>query len=178
MKAQLTKTRWSVDSNHSVVQFRVKHLAVSTITGTFQSFQGACYGLKDNLDSAEVFFEINAKSLNTNHEVRDSHLRGEDFFHVDKYPNIIFKGILNTDSSNYKLIGDLTIREITRPIELLVELTGSGKGRNGDNRIGFEIDGNINRKDFGLTWSMLTETGGLIVGDEIKLHFDIQLVEQ
>ena len=172
------KSTWSIDPIHSEVQFKVKHLAISNIAGTFKTFKGDVISQTDDFDNAEVSLVIDADSIDTNHEVRDGHLKAEEFFDTPQFPQIAFKGLLNKKDDNYKLTGNLTIRQNTRPIVLDVEFTGAGKGRNGDTRAGFEVNGKINRKDYGLTWSMLTETGGLIVGEEIKLHFDIQLIKQ
>ena len=173
-----TKSTWSIDPNHSEVQFKVKHLAISNIAGTFKTFKGDVICQNDDFDKAEVSLVIDADSIDTNHEIRDGHLKAEEFFDTPQFPQIIFNGLLQKHVDNYELNGDLTIRQNTRPIILDVEFTGFGKGRNGDIRAGFEVNGKINRKDYGLTWSMLTETGGLIVGEEIRLHFDIQLIKQ
>lgn len=173
-----TKSTWSIDPNHSEVQFKVKHLAISNIAGTFKTFKGDVISSTDDFDNAEINLLIEADSIDTNHEIRDGHLKAEEFFDTRQFPEIIFKGLLHKKAGDYELRGDLTIRQNTRRIVLDVEFTGAGKGRNGDTRAGFEVNGKINRKDYGLTWSMLTETGGLIVGEEIKLHFDIQLIKQ
>jgi len=173
-----TTSTWVIDPNHSEVQFKVKHLGISNIAGTFNTFKGEVTSKGDDFDNAEISFELETNSISTNHEVRDGHLKGEDFFDTERFPQIIFNGILQKNPDDYQLTGELTIRDINRKITLEAELTGAGKGRFGDTRAGFEINGKINRKDFGLTWHMLTETGDLIVGEEIKLHFDIQLIKQ
>ena len=173
-----TKSTWSIDPIHSEVQFKVKHLAISNIAGTFKTFKGDVISPTEDFDNAEISLVIEADSIDTNHEIRDGHLKAEEFFDTAQFPQITFKGLLYKNADHYELRGDLTIRQNTRPIVLDVEFTGAGKGRNGDTRAGFEVNGKINRKDYGLSWSMLTETGGLIVGEEIKLHFDIQLIKQ
>lgn len=169
--AVMTKTKWTVDTIHSLVEFKVKHLAISTVSGKFKIFDGEVLSDGDNFNQAEINFHIDANSLDTGHTERDGHLKAPEFFDTVQFPDITFKGILNDD----KLTGALTIREVTKNVIMDVEFGGVGKGRFGDIRAGFEVSGKINRKDFGLTWSLLTETGGLVVGEEVKLHFDIQL---
>jgi polyisoprenoid-binding protein YceI len=176
--AVMTKTKWKVDTIHSVVQFKVKHLAISTVMGTFKLFHGELFSQDEDFDNAEVHFVIDSTSMDTNHAQRDSDLKSPEFFYTEKFPNITFDGILQKTNDNYKLEGELTIRDVSKTVAMDVELTGTGKGRFGDTRAGFEVDGKINRKDFGLTWSLLTEAGGLVVGEEVKLHFDIQLIKE
>jgi polyisoprenoid-binding protein YceI len=172
------KSTWSIDPDHSEIQFKVKHLAISNIAGTFKAFKGDVISPNEDFDNAKINLVIDANSINTQHEIRDGHLKGEEFFNTPQFPQITFSGLLQKQTNKYELTGNLTIRQNTLPIVLNVEFTGTGKGRNGDIRAGFEVNGKINRKDYGLTWSMLTETGGLMIGEEIKLHFDIQLIKQ
>lgn len=173
-----TTSTWVIDPIHSEVQFKVKHLAISTIAGTFKIFNGEVISPGEDFDKAPVNFMIDANSIYTNNDVRDGHLKGAEFFDTAQFPQISFNGLLQKQANDYELTGDLTIRQNTRHVVLDVEFTGTGKGRNGDTRAGFEVNGKINRKDYGLTWTMLTETGGLMIGEEIKLHFDIQLIKQ
>jgi polyisoprenoid-binding protein YceI len=184
----LTSTKWAVDNHHSVAQFKVRHLGVANVTGTFKVFQGELIeedeeGISGTLgtsdfDGAKIQFTVDTNSLDTNHAQRDGHLKSPDFFHTEQFPVMIFDGVLRKSDDRYEVVGDLTIRDVTRAVTFDAELTGMGKGRFGDNRAGFEVDGKINRKDFGLTWSMLTESGGLIVGEEVKVHFDIELIRE
>ncbi|RZJ87581.1 MAG: polyisoprenoid-binding protein [Chryseobacterium sp.] len=178
METQSTQPTWRIDPEHSVIEFRIKHLAISTISGTFRSFKGEVYCTTEDMDNSEVYFEIDASSIDTNHQIRDGHLKGEDFLEIERYPKIIFKGQLKKTLTRYSLIGELMLHGTAKQFEFQTEATGSGKGRNGDIRRGFEIEGKINRKDFGLSFNMLTETGGLIVGEEIKLKLDIQIIKQ
>jgi polyisoprenoid-binding protein YceI len=177
MTATLVKTKWTVDKIHSVAQFKVKHLAISTVIGIFKTFHGELVEQDDTFNGAEVNFTIDANSIDTNHLDRDRDLKSNTFLDTEKFPHIIFNGVLNLVEGDYKLEGDLTIKDITKPIVLDVELGGIGKGRFGDTRAGFEVNGKINRKDFGITLNLLTEAGGLVVGEEVKLHFDIQLIK-
>ena len=175
MTQQATAT-WNIDTNHSLVQFKVKHLAISNVTGTFNTFTGNVQADNDDFHEARVYFEIAVNSIDTNNTERDGFLQSPAFFDISKYPNIIFHGKLYQQQQDYLLDGELTIHGITRNVQLNVEYTGTGKGRFGDTRAGFEVSGKINRKDFDLNFALLTETGNLVVGEEIKLHFDIQLI--
>jgi len=172
MKEQ-AKATWKVDAGHSSVGFKIRHMAIANVSGAFLHFAGQAYSLApDNFEGATVDFEIRTDSLNTNNTERDAHLRSELFFDVEQFPTISFKGMLTGD----KLTGDLTIRNVTREVSLEADFTGLGQGRFGDTRAGFELSGKINRKDFGLTWNMLTEAGSLIVGEDVKLDMNIELI--
>ncbi|SFN18663.1 Polyisoprenoid-binding protein YceI [Chitinophaga sp. YR627] len=168
-----SKTSWKIDNGHSSVGFRIRHMAIANVSGAFLDFEGqvSC-AAPESFEGAAVDFEIRVDSLTTNHSERDTHLRSELFFDTVQYPVIRFKGILRGD----QLSGDLTIRDVTRAVVLDANLMGSGQGRFGEMRAGFELNGKINRKDFGLTWSMLTEAGSLIVGEEVKLDMNIELI--
>ena len=174
----MTGTKWKIDPIHSTVQFKVKHLAISTVTGTFKLFQGELLSEEGSFDKAGVRLVIDANSIDTNHADRDGHLKLPDFLHTETFPDITFNGVLHKVGDHYTVVGELSIRGVSKTVTMDAELTGVGKGRFGDTRAGFELNGKINRKDFGLTWSLLTETGGLVVGEEVKLHFDIQLIEE
>jgi polyisoprenoid-binding protein YceI len=194
----LTSTKWAVDASHSVAQFKVRHLGVANVTGTFKVFQGEIEHEGDapetagaleasDFDGAKVRIAVDTTSLDTNHAQRDGHLKSPDFFHTEQFPVMVFDGVLRKEGqgaqdgeadARYTVTGDLTIRDVTKAVTFDAELTGMGKGRFGDNRAGFEVDGKINRKDFGLTWSMLTESGGLVVGEEVKVHFDVELIRE
>lgn len=169
---------WKIDSSHSGIQFKVKHLGISNVTGTFKLFEGDVINETDDFDNAKVHCVINAESLDTNNTQRDKDLKSEGFFDTQKFPEIEFDGQLKKKDNNYQLEGKLAIRQIVNPILMEAEFTGTGKGRFNDTRAGFEVTGKINRKDFGLSWNILTQAGGFIIGEEIKLYFDIQLIKQ
>lgn len=169
---------WNIDPTHSEVQFKVKHLVISTVTGTFKTFSGSLETSGDTFDGAKASFALETASVDTNVADRDGHLKSADFFDAEKYPKLIFEGNLKQVGDNFKLVGDLTVKDITKPIELDVELGGTMVDGYGQNKAGFEINGKINRKEFGLTWSMVTEAGGVVVGDDVKLHLNVQVVEQ
>jgi polyisoprenoid-binding protein YceI len=170
---------WKVDPSHTEVQFKVKHLVISTVTASFKCFSGEVHSNGNDFDGAEVSFSIDAKSIDTNVTDRDNHLRSDDFFAVEKYPTIDFKnGVLHkTSDDEYTLDGDLVIKDISKPVELKVEHGGIAKDPWGAVKAGFEITGKVNRKDFNLTWNAATEAGGFLVGDDVRLFINIQLVE-
>lgn len=172
-------TTWTVDQSHSEVQFKVKHLVITTVTGSFTDFSGKVQAGED-FANADISFEINAGSVSTNNEQRDGHLKSADFFEVEKYPKIVFKGNSLTRKSNdeFELKGELTIKGVTRPVTLAVEYGGVTTDPWGAVKAGFEIKGVINRKDFGLTWSATTEAGGLVVSDDVRLAINVQFVKQ
>ncbi|WP_258103127.1 YceI family protein [Marinoscillum sp. MHG1-6] len=174
----LTTTKWAIDSTHSEVQFKVKHLVISTVTGAFKEFEGELEAESEDFDGAKARFKLNTASVDTNVADRDAHLKSTDFFDAENFPQISFEGHLNkVGEDSYKLTGPLTIKDTSREISLNVELGGTTVDGYGQTKAGFEINGVINRKEFGLTWSMLTEAGGVVVGDEVKLQLNVQLVK-
>ncbi|SDL17969.1 YceI family protein [Siphonobacter aquaeclarae] len=174
-----TVTQWGVDPLHSEVQFKVKHLVISTVTGAFNSFSGGAVSKDGSLEGAEVHFTIDVNSIDTNQSQRDEHLRAGDFFDTTNHPQITFKSTSFTKVKGdlYKLVGDLTIKGVTKSVEVDAEYGGTAKDAWGNTKIGFEVTGKINRKEFGLTYNAVTETGGLALGEDIKLIANIQLAE-
>lgn len=172
---------WKIDNAHSEIKFKVKHLVVSTVTGYFESFNGQLTTENDNFEDANISFEADIDSINTKQEQRDGHLKSADFFDAENYPKMIFnsKSFKNIGGSQYKLVGDLTIRATTKEVELDVVYNGTVKGFGGDfNVAGFEIQGEINRHDFGLTWNGMTETGGVVVSPTVKLEIAVEVIEE
>ncbi len=172
--------KWTIDPAHSEVQFKVKHLVISTVTGAFNEFGGEIESEKDDFSDAKATFFANVDTIHTNNTQRDGHLKSDDFFGVATYPklNFVATSFTKKDDENYTLKGDLTIKDTTKSVELAVNFGGIAKDPYGQIKAGFEITGKINRKDFGLTWSALTETGGLLVGDDIKLDLNLQYIKQ
>lgn len=171
-----TKTKWAIDTTHSEVQFRVKHLVIATVTGTFKKFSGNVESEDENFEGASAEFTIDVNSIDTNQPQRDGHLKSEDFFAANTYPEIKFSnGKVVKEGNELVLIGDLTIRDITKEVKLSVEYGGTVVDPYGNTKAGFEINGKINRKEFGLSWSAVTEAGGVVVGDDVKLHLNIEL---
>jgi polyisoprenoid-binding protein YceI len=173
-----TSTIWAIDPNHSVVQFKVKHLAISNVSGNFNVFNGNFKLHDEDFNNAKIEFEIDTNSVDTNNNERDNHLKSEMFFDCENFPKISFIGSLHKNKEDFQLVGKLTMLKTTKEISLNAEFTGTGIGRFGDVRAGFEISGKLNRKDYGLNFGLLTEAGKLIVGEEINLHFDIQIIKK
>ena len=174
-----TQQKWKIDTMHSEVQFKVKHLVISTVSGSFKEFEGDLTSDNDDFDGAIANFSLKAASIDTNVADRDAHLKSDDFFAAEKYPTIDFKeGILKkTGDDTYSLTGPLTIKDVTKEVVLNVELGGKMVDGYGQTKAGFEITGELNRKEFGLTWDMVTEAGGVVVGDKVKLALNIQLAK-
>ncbi|PHN04210.1 YceI family protein [Flavilitoribacter nigricans] len=173
--AQAVAQKWAIDPAHTEVQFKVKHLVISTVTGSFTSFSGEVVSENEDFDGAKVNFAIDVDSIDTRSTDRDNHLKSDDFFAAEKHPQIKFDGILSKSGGDYSLIGDLTIRETTKKVEFDVDYNGTVKDPWGNSKAGFEINGKLNRKDYGLTWNTVTEAGGMLVGEEVKLDISVQL---
>ena len=176
----MATTTWSIDPLHSEVLFKVKHLVISTVTGSFKTFSGTITSEDGGFENAKIQFNIDVKSIYTNQEQRDAHLRNADFFEAEKYPEIKFQStsFKKADDDNYKLVGDLTMHGVTKPVELNAEFGGSEKDNYGNIKYGFEVTGKINRKEFGMAYNALTEAGGLALGEDIKLIANLQVVKQ
>lgn len=176
---ELTTTKWAVDPMHSEVHFKIKHLVISTVTGSFKSFHGELEAPGDGFDDAVIRFSMDVNSIDTNQPMRDDHLRNGDFFDAQKYPEISFEStsFLKKPDGNYKLLGNLTMKGVTKPVQLDVEYGGSERDQRNNIKHGFEVTGKINRKEFGLTYNALTETGGLALGEEVKLIANIQIAK-
>ena len=173
--------KWAIDPTHSEVQFKIKHLMITNVTGSFDIFQASVETEEEDFMKAKISFTADVASISTGNEQRDGHLQSADFFDAATYPQIKFVATKyeNVDSDgSYDLYGDLTIKDVTKNIKLSVEFGGVVKDAYGNIKAGFSINGKINRKDFGLTWSAVTEAGGIVVSDEVRLIAEIQLIEQ
>ncbi len=172
-----TKTIWNIDPTHSEIQFKVKHLVISTVTGHFRQFEGTLETEGDDFATATIHFEADTASVDTNQTQRDEHLRSAEFFDSEQYPKMTFQStqVEKTGDDTYTVTGDLTIKDATKSVELKAEYGGSMTDFYGNYKSGFEISGKINRKEFGLTWGAVTEAGGVVVGDEVKLAFNVQV---
>lgn len=172
-------TTWVIDQMHSDVLFKIKHLVISNVTGSFKKFEGNIVTKGDNFNDAKVNFKIDVKSIDTNQAQRDGHLQTGDFFGADLYPQIIFEStsFINVGGNDYKMSGNLTLRDVTKLIELNVEYGGSEDNGHGILKHGFEITGIVNRIEFGMTWNKLTDTGGLGLGENVKLIANIQIAK-
>lgn len=169
-----------LDSAHSEIGFKIRHMMISTVTGTFKSYSGEMISEKDDFTDAQITFEADVNSIDTGNEQRDAHLKADDFFDANNYPKITFKStkVEKKGDSTYKLYGDLTIKNITKPIELDVEYNGTVKDPWGQIKLGFEVNGKISRSDFGLKWNAIMETGGVMLSEEVKLFANIELQKQ
>ncbi|SDD49721.1 Polyisoprenoid-binding protein YceI [Dyadobacter soli] len=176
----MSKTTWNVDVAHSEVQFKVKHLVISTVTGFFRTFSGSASTEGDSFENANVNFTIDVNSVDTGQPGRDEHLLNADFFESQKFPQFSFVSTsLKKDKGDlYKLVGDLTIKGVTKEVELSAEYGGTERDPWGNTKVGFEVSGTIDRKEFGVTFNSLTETGGLALGENIKILANIQLAKQ
>jgi len=171
---------YKIDPTHSEVTFKVKHLMITNVTGNFTQFEATMDSSKEDFTDAKISFSADVNSVTTHNEQRDGHLKTGDFFAVDQYPKLGFTSTAfeKKSGNEYKLRGDLTLRGVTKPVELDVEYNGTTNDPYGQTKSGFEINGKIDRKDFGMTFSAATEAGGLVVGDEVKLHIQAQMVKQ
>jgi len=178
--ATQTVTKWVLDPMHSEVQFKVKHLVISTISGFFRSFEGEMENENDDFQNAKINFSFDVNSIDTNQVQRDEHLRSADFFYAEKYPKITFisTSFKKMSGDDYELNGNLTIKNITKPVKLAVEFGGSAGDFYGNTKAGFEVTGKINRKEFSLTWDGVTEAGSIVVGEDIKLIINVQFTKQ
>lgn len=167
----------TIDATHTNVEFAVKHLMISTVKGRFSDVSGTV--TIPELGEPSVDVTIKAASIDTRLDARDNHLRSADFFDVEKFPTLRFVSTKATRTPDgYALTGNLTIKDVTRPVTLSVTAEGAVVDPWGNSKSGFAATGTINRTEFGLTWNAALETGGVLVGEEIKLHFDVELVAQ
>ena len=171
----LVKTIWKIDPTHSEIGFKVRHMMISTVKGHFDSFNVEVEAEKEDFSDAQINVSIDTSSINTKNEDRDNHLKSADFFNSDEYPKMTFK---STSFDGSKLKGELSIKNVTKAIELDVEYNGSAVDPYGQTKAGFEISGEINRQDFGLSWSAITEAGKIVVSDTVKIAIDAQLIKQ
>ncbi len=176
----LTTQKWALDTAHSEVQFKVKHLVISTVTGTFKVFGGSLESNGDDFEGAKIDFSVDIQSIETNNADRNAHLKSDDFFSAEKYPtmNFVSTSFKKISGSDYELTGDLTIRDVTKSITLKADFGGIVVDPWGQTKTGFEVEGKINRKEYGLVWSAVTESGGLVVSDDVKLHINVEFTKQ
>jgi polyisoprenoid-binding protein YceI len=171
---------YKIDTAHSEITFKVKHLMITNVTGNFTQFDASMEASNTDFSDAKISFVADVNSINTNNEQRDGHLKGDDFFNAAEYPKLSFEstGIQKKSENTFALNGNLTIRGVIRPVTLNVEFGGTMTDPWGQEKAGFEISGSINRKDFDLKWSATTEAGGIVVSDEVKLQLAVQMIKQ
>lgn len=173
-------TKWAIDPTHSEISFKVRHLVISTVTGYFREFSGGIEQDGEGFEGSEAYFTAKIDSIDTNQKDRDNHLKSDDFFNAEQYPELTFKSTSFTKVADdkYKVVGDLTIRDVTKQVELEADFLGEAADPYGNHKAGFEINGTISRKDFNLKWNAVTEAGKVVVSDDVRLHLNVQVVKQ
>lgn len=176
----MEKTKWILDTVHSEIEFKVKHLMISTVTGRFQKFEGTAETEGDDFNNARIQFSAEIASLTTNSDDRDKHLKSGDFFDAEQFPTLDFKStsFVKEDDENFNVTGNLTMHGITKEVQLEAEFGGAAADAYGNSRAGFEVRGKVDRKDFNMNFSMATETGGIVVGNEVKIIANVQFIKQ
>ncbi len=176
----MSSQSWKIDEVHSKIRFSARHMVISEVEGQFNKFDFRLTNDENDFTTSKVELIIEADSVDTRNNDRDNHLRSADFFDVDKFPEIKFisSSVQKINEEEYKMKGDLTIKEYTRPIELEVKYGGQIKDPWGNTRAGFNVKGTINRFDYGLKWNSLIETGGAVVGKNININCDIEVVKE
>ncbi|GAB3220497.1 YceI family protein [Spirosoma arcticum] len=177
---QAVATTWVIDPTHSEVQFKVKHLMVSTVTGLFSRYEGKLQMDGDDFEDAKITFSADIDSISTGNAQRDEHLKSAEFFDATQFPTLLFKStsMIKTGADSYVLNGHLTLHGLTKPVLLKAEYGGQMQDFYGQTKAGFEVTGTIRRKEFGLNWDGVTEAGGIVVSDEVKLVLNIQVIRQ
>jgi polyisoprenoid-binding protein YceI len=172
--------KWTIDTTHSEIQFKVKHLMISTVTGSFKNFNLTVETSNEDFNSVKkIEFTADVNSIDTNNTQRDEHLKSADFFDAGNFNQILFVGNkYESNGDEATVSGDLTIKGVTKPVTLNVEFGGIVVDPYGQTKAGFTVSGKISRKEFGLTWSAVTEAGSIVVSDDIKIQAEIQVIEQ
>lgn len=172
-------TIWNMDKAHSEVEFKAKHMMISTVTGRFEDINGTLASEQGTIEDANININIAVDSINTKQDYRDNHLKSDDFFSAANYPEITIKvnNVTKKSDSDFTLHSLVKIRDVEKPIDFSAEYGGVIKDMEGKERMGFEVNGEINRQDFGLTWSALTEAGGAVVSDKIRLQGNLEFVK-
>ncbi|MCB2204527.1 YceI family protein [bacterium] len=175
-----SQTTWRFDHAHSKIGFGVTHMVIAEVDGNFKDYEGTVTTKGDDFSNASVKFTVDVASIDTDNDKRDDHLRSDDFFNASKFPKMVFVGtsMKKTGKNTYKLMGDLTIRDVTKPVTLDVKHNGTIKDPWGNTRAGFHMTGALNRFDYNLKWNTLTEMGGAVVGKEVRLDIDVELIQE
>lgn len=175
----MATTKWVLDPTHSELEFKVKHLMITTVTGKFTDFTATLATEDEDFSSADVTFEAQIASISTSNTDRDNHLKSGDFFDAETYPTMKFEtASLTKKDDDYVLNGELTVKGITKPVKLNVEFGGVATDPWGNVKAGFTLNGKINRTEFGLTWNAALETGGVMVSEDVRILGELQFVKQ
>ena len=174
------QTQWTVDKAHSSVKFTVSHLVISEVEGSFKAFNGSFQSANTEFMDAQINFTVDVASINTDNTMRDNHLKSDDFFNAEKYPQMTFKGasFAKKSGNKYALTGDLTIRDVTKRVTFDVVYGGTAKDGYGNTKAGFKASTTINRFDYGLKWNGLTEAGGVTVGKDVTIVLNLQFAQE
>ena len=175
----MATTKWTIDPTHSEIGFKVKHMMFTNVSGKFDTYEGTIETEENDFTTAKISFSAAIASIDTRNTDRDNHLKSGDFFDAENYPKLTFKGASFTkvNDHNYELTGDLTIKGVSKEVKLPVEFSGLMQDPWGNTKVGLNIEAKINRKDWGLNWNAALETGGVLVGEEVKLIIDLQLAK-
>ncbi|HOZ50459.1 MAG TPA: YceI family protein [Chitinophagaceae bacterium] len=175
------ETKWTIDLIHSEIEFKVRHLMIAFVKGSFKKFDASIYTSGKDFTTAEIDLWIDVESISTGDEKRDEHLCSPEFFDAEKHKQIVFSSetISKPDElGHHELWGDLTIKGITKHVMLIVDFGGMAKDLSGNEKAGFEISGKINRRDFGLNWNKTMELGGVMVSEDVNFHCELELINQ
>ena len=172
-----SQTTWNIDKSHTNIRFTVIHMVVSEVDGVFDTFEGKVVSSSEDFVGAEVEFTAETGSINTGNERRDNHLKSDDFFNAEAFPQIKFSGKLEKEGDQLYLVGDFTMRDVTKPVKFKARYNGSVPGRRGK-KAGFKITGSVDRFEYGLKWDRTIETGGLVVGKEVEITCNVELNEE
>jgi polyisoprenoid-binding protein YceI len=174
----MATTKWALDPTHSELQFKVKHLMITTVTGSLKSFSAELSSEGEEFTNADISFSSDISSIDTGNTDRDNHLKSADFFNAEKFPTMSFKSTsVEKDGDDYIVKGDLTIKDTTKPVKLTAEFGGIATDPWGNTKAGFTLSGKINRAEFGLTWNAALETGGVMVSEEVRILGELQFVK-
>ncbi|HTG66831.1 MAG TPA: YceI family protein [Flavobacterium sp.] len=174
----MATTKWAIDSTHSEIGFKVKHMMFTNVSGNFSDYEANISTEDDNFENANIEFSANIDSISTNNTDRDNHLKSGDFFDAENYPKLTFKASsLTKKGDDYELTGDLSLRGVTKTVTLPTEFSGLMKDPWGNTKAGLNISGKINRKEWGLNWNSALEAGGVLVGEEVRLNIELQLIQ-
>ncbi|BFM43664.1 YceI family protein [Flavobacterium sp. CFS9] len=176
----MATTKWSIDPTHSEIGFKVKHMMFTNVSGKFGTYDATISTDEDNFENAAIEFSGDITSIDTANTDRDNHLRSGDFFDAENHPKLTFKGssFKKINEGSYELTGDLNIKGISKSVTFPVEFSGTMTDPWGNTKVGLNIEGKINRKDWGLNWNSALETGGVLVGEEVKLNIELQFAKQ
>jgi polyisoprenoid-binding protein YceI len=176
----MSESIWDIDAAHSTAEFSIRHMMITSVKGHFSSMSGTITGDPDDLTSARVHLDIDLATVDTRNNDRDNHLRSADFFDVEKYPSMTFesRSVERTGANTYRVHGDLSLHGVTKPVMVDVTSEGQSKDPWGGTRAGFSATTSVNRKDFGLVWNVALETGGVMVGDQVKVSVELETVKR